>query len=191
MTQRGRKSAAELATISGAGIATTRRLSPPPDLTEEQSDVWRSIVNGNPADLFNAGSAPVLAALCRHVVAGSPGGGLDSRGSRHEDGLDEEAWFRLLARQEAESKMVARLATRLRLTPAEPLHAARCGRCGAETPRRPRRGDVRPALSRPLMCDRVRAHTARPPLCRHPRAWITARTPLACGPCWPYAMRRP
>ena len=117
MTQRGRKSAAELATISGAGIATTRRLSPPPDLTEEQSDVWRSIVNGNPADLFNAGSAPVLAALCRHVVAARRVAGWIARLEEAQDGLDEEAWFRLLAHQEAESKAVAALATRLRLTP--------------------------------------------------------------------------
>ena len=117
MTQRGRKSATELAIISGAGIATTRRLSPPPDLTEEQSDVWRSIVNGNPADLFNAGSAPVLAALCRHVVAARRVAGWIARLEEAEEGLDEEAWFRLLARQEAESKMVAALATRLRLTP--------------------------------------------------------------------------
>ena len=138
MTQRGRKSAAELAIISGAGIATTRRLSAPPDLTEEQSDVWRSIVNGNPADLFNAGSAPVLAALCRHVVAGRRVAGWIARLEEAQDGLDEERWFKLLVRQEAESKMVAALATRLRLTPQSrytPHGAAAAGRKHHDGPR--------------------------------------------------------
>jgi hypothetical protein len=161
MTQRGRKSAAELATISGAGIATTRRLSPPPDLTEEQSDVWRSIVNGNPADLFNAGSAPVLAALCRHVVAGRRVAGWIARLEEAQDGLDEEAWFRLLARQEAESKSRGGSGHPPASDAAEPLHAARGGRCGAEGPRRATAvGDVRRTstrrlrLVRPAACSR-------------------------------------
>ncbi len=69
MGTRGRKSAAELAVISGAGIASTRRLSAPPELTEDQAEVWRGVVNSLPADWFSQGSAPVLAALCRHTVA--------------------------------------------------------------------------------------------------------------------------
>ena len=67
MGTRGRKSAAEIAVMSGTGIAATRRLSAPPDLTEEQAEVWRGMVSGNPADLFNPGSAPVLAALAMRL----------------------------------------------------------------------------------------------------------------------------
>jgi hypothetical protein len=69
MGSRGRKSAAELALIGPGGIETRRRLEAPPDVSTEQAEVWRSIVNSLPEDWFSAGSAPVLAALCRHTVA--------------------------------------------------------------------------------------------------------------------------
>ena len=138
MGSRGRKSAAEIAFISGVGITSTRRLSPPPDPTEEQAEVWRGIVNAHPGDWFGPGSAPVLAALCRHVTAGRRVAGWIARLEAAEDGLDEERWFKLLARQEAESKAVAALATRLRLTPQSrytPHGAATAGRGTQDGPR--------------------------------------------------------
>jgi hypothetical protein len=138
MTQRGRKSAAELAIIGLGGLETRRRLDAPADLSTEQAKVWRGVVNSLPADWFSPGSAPVLAALCRHVVAGRRVAGWIARLEEAQDGLDEERWFKLLARQEAESKMVAALATRLRLTPQSrytPHGAAVAGRKDHDGPR--------------------------------------------------------
>src|SRR4028119_1546858 len=69
MGTRGRKSAAELALIGPGGIETRRRLEAPADLSAEQAEVWRGIVNTLPADWFSPGSGPAPAALCRHTVA--------------------------------------------------------------------------------------------------------------------------
>jgi len=103
--------------IGGNGVATSRRIEAPLDLSDEQAEVWRSIVSAHAADWFGPGSAPVLAALCRHTVAARRVAGWLERLEATDGELDEDRWFRLLARQEAESKAVATLATRLRLTP--------------------------------------------------------------------------
>jgi hypothetical protein len=64
MTQRGRKSAAHLAIVAPI---PTGRPQPPPDLTEEQSEVWRSTAAALPPDWFARETLPVLAQYCRHV----------------------------------------------------------------------------------------------------------------------------
>lgn len=138
MGTRGRKSSAELAIIGPRGVETRRRVEPPADLSTEQAEIWRAIVNAHEAAWFGPGSAPVLAALCRHVVAGRRVAGWIATLEAAETGLDEERWFKLLARQEAESKVVAALATRLRLTPQSrytPHGAAAAGRKAHDGPR--------------------------------------------------------
>lgn len=117
MGQRGPKSGAELATITGSGIAVTRRPAPPVDLSPEGAELWQAIVNANPADLFTPGSAPLLVQLCRHVIAARRVAGWLARIEASEEALDEALWFKLLDRQDRESKAIAALATRLRLTP--------------------------------------------------------------------------
>jgi hypothetical protein len=139
MTQRGRRSAAELTTITAAGVTSTRRLPAPPDLTEEQAAVWRSIANASPAGWFGPGSAPVLAQLCRHVIAAER---IASWLARMEaDGtLDPDHWLRLLAAQQAETKCIKALATSLRLTPQSsygPRAASTAARQPAADARRP------------------------------------------------------
>jgi hypothetical protein len=74
-------------------------------------------VNANPADLIGTGSVPLLAQMCRHVVAARRVAGWLARIEGEDCELDAELWLRLLARQESESKIIAALATRLRLTP--------------------------------------------------------------------------
>ena len=130
MGNRGPKSSTELTTISGAGITTQRRLDVPADLTAEQADVWRAIVNANPADLFNTGSAALLSQLCRHTIAARRVAASLWKAETAEGDFNEDRWFKLLARQEAESKILASLATRLRLTPQSrytPRSAASAG----------------------------------------------------------------
>ena len=61
----GRKSTAALASVTALPV---RLLAPPHDLSAEQSEVWGAVVATKPADWFDAGSVPLLAAYCRAVV---------------------------------------------------------------------------------------------------------------------------
>ncbi len=69
MGARGRKSAAELATITSTGIAVTRRPEPPAHLGDDAAEIWRSITNSLPADWFSAGTLPLLEALCGLTIS--------------------------------------------------------------------------------------------------------------------------
>src|SRR4051812_40805502 len=67
--KRGRKSAESLAIIEApAPIATVTRQQPPHDLSDEECEVWVSVVNDVPADWFSPSTVPLLAQYCRHVV---------------------------------------------------------------------------------------------------------------------------
>jgi hypothetical protein len=143
MGTRGPKSGNEIATIGPAGIEVRRRLDPPEDLTAEAAEVWRGIVNANPADLFSPGSAPLLAQLCRHTVAARRVAQWLAKIEQSEGALDEARWFKLLARQESESKVIAQGDTSAP-DAAIPLHASRGGNSRAESKNRPG------AVERPL-----------------------------------------
>ena len=65
MKQRGRKSAAELATVTNLPI---RLLAPPADLSAEEAEVWGRVVATKPGDWWDAGSIPLLAQFCRATV---------------------------------------------------------------------------------------------------------------------------
>lgn len=69
MGARGRKSSAELAVIDAGGVSTVRRPQAPGDLTAEQGNEWRSIVNAHPAEWLGRERHPMLVDLCRHIVA--------------------------------------------------------------------------------------------------------------------------
>jgi hypothetical protein len=116
MGARGRKSAAELAIIGAGGIAVARRLDPPSLISDEMAKVWRGIVNGKPGDWFDAGSAPVLAQYCRHVIAARRASQLVVQ-TEADDGFDIDVWSGLLRLQERQSALLVSLATKLRLTP--------------------------------------------------------------------------
>src|SRR5690606_9422748 len=88
-------------------------LQPPEGLTEEQAEVWRSVVGARPADFFSAGAAPLLeddrrvVVMCRllaaQVEAAIAGG----------DAADLRA---LLNMRDKESRRMTSIATKLRLT---------------------------------------------------------------------------
>ena len=65
MKQRGRKSSAEMATVTAMPL---RLVKPPEDLTPEESAVWSKVTATKPAEWWDAGSAPLLAQYCRAVV---------------------------------------------------------------------------------------------------------------------------
>ena len=114
MGTRGRKSAAELGVIPGI----PQRPEPPDELTPQQAEEWREIVDRMPVDWFRRKIHPLLCSYCRHVT-----------NARHIAGLIEAAhdldigdrkalmrFNRLLGMQERQSSALMGLATRMRLT---------------------------------------------------------------------------
>ena len=129
MGSRGRTSAAELSVISGNGIETIRRPDPPTDLTDDEAEVWRTVVNRLPADWFPAETLPLLAQYARHTIAsrrvasmieqldkeiteaitkGTPAGEAVLGSAKMLD--------RLYKMQERESRCLSSLATKMRIS---------------------------------------------------------------------------
>ena len=87
----------------------------PDDLTVEQSEEWHAIVNTMPADHFMRGNYPLLAQLCRHIVAARRVAHLVGRVA-NEKVLDLKDLSALLQLQAAESASITRLSRSMRLT---------------------------------------------------------------------------
>lgn len=68
-------------------------------------------MNGHPPDWFEAGALPVLVQLCRHIVIGN------RLAEMIEWAEEADEMLPLLKEQRAESDIVRRLATSLRITP--------------------------------------------------------------------------
>lgn len=115
MEGRGRKSAAALSVIGPSGIETVRRPEPPHDLTDEQAEEWRAVVNRLPADWFPRETHGMLAQYCRHVVAARRVAQLIAAIEK-SDGFDIEEYDRLLKMQEREGRALSSLATRMRIS---------------------------------------------------------------------------
>lgn len=116
MKQRGRQSAAAsaLAVITGP-VETIARPDAPYDLTDEEADEWRKVVNRLPADWFPAETHALLGQYCRHVIAARRIAQLIAAELQSEK-LDLGAYDSLLKMQERESKIIGTLATRMRIT---------------------------------------------------------------------------
>lgn len=95
-----------------------RRPEPPADLTREQREEWRAVVNRLPADWFPRETHAMLTAYCRHVCEARRIAGIIS--AHVKDPGITEAWLkmydRLLKAQERESRAMQLCATRLRFT---------------------------------------------------------------------------
>lgn len=115
MKQRGRQSAASVAVIGAGGIETVRRPNPPHDLSDEQAEEWRAVVNQLPADWFPRETHQLLAQYCRHVVAGRRVAQLIASEEAAEE-FDVERYDRLLKMQEREGRAMTSLATKMRMS---------------------------------------------------------------------------
>jgi hypothetical protein len=115
MRTRGRKSAASLAVISSDGIETVRRPEPPEELTDEQAAEWRSVCNSLPADWFCRETHPLLAQYCRHVVSSRRVAQLIAAAEAADD-FDLIEYDRLGKMAERESRIIASLATKMRIS---------------------------------------------------------------------------
>ncbi len=115
MGARGRKSATSLAIIGPEGIETVRRPDSPDELTSEQAEEWRAVVNRLAADWFPREMHGLLAQYCRHIVAARRIAGLITNLWKSET-IDLDDYDRLLKCQERESRCIASLATKMRIT---------------------------------------------------------------------------
>lgn len=115
MEQRGRRSVAELAVISGDGIVTIHRPEAPSHLDAVAAREWREVVNRLPADWFPRETHASLEAYCKHVAAARKVAALIEQATSG-DSIDIESYDRLLKMQERESRAMSSLATRMRMT---------------------------------------------------------------------------
>lgn len=115
MKTRGRISAAALSVVQTGVVEIIPRPKPPAELTAEQRDEWRAIVDRMPADWFPRETHALLADYCRHVVMARRIAQLIAQA---EDGetFDVIEYDRLGKMAERESRVIASLATKMRLT---------------------------------------------------------------------------
>lgn len=115
MGARGPKPAAYY-DVPAANITAVERPDAPYDLTDEQADEWRAVVNRLPADWFTRETWPLLAQYCRHVVSARHVSELIRKLEAAPDGFDVDEYDKLLKMQEREGRALSSLATRMRLS---------------------------------------------------------------------------
>ena len=118
-TQRGRKSAAALTVVPNPDpsvLERSERAAPPRQLGGAEREVWRSVVGCLPADWFCGATLPILEQYCVHAVAARHLGGWIERARREPD-VRIGDYDRLLRMRERETRAMASLATKLRITP--------------------------------------------------------------------------
>ena len=152
--QRGRKSLAARSISNVLALSSPTclldRPKAPPELTKEQKAEWDRIVGRMPSDWFGPEMWPMLANLCRHIVyAREFAGELDDLTATFKDmclRLHKEhpelapKEIRCLARIQLDqrgelvkmhsdqTRMIAMLSTKLRLTPQSRFQAVTAGR---------------------------------------------------------------
>jgi hypothetical protein len=114
-SKRGRKSGASLAIRPVTPVEKTPRPAPPVELSDEEADEWRAIVDRLPAEWFARETHGLLVQYCRHVVAAR-------RVSQLIAAIQEASPFCLksyldaLKAQQRESGILASLATKMRIS---------------------------------------------------------------------------
>lgn len=114
MGNRGRVSSAELSVV--APIDRVPRQKAPHDLNDEEVEVWAAVVNAEPADWFSPSNVPLVAQYCRHVVQARRIAELIEKATSDPE-LTVKDYDRLLAMQDRESRAIATLAQKLRISP--------------------------------------------------------------------------
>lgn len=115
MGNRGRKSAASLEVALPTTLDAVPRQKPPHDLTDEETELWVAVVNSESADWFTPSTAPLLAQYCRHSIHARRIAELLERATSDPE-LALRDYSRLLKMQERESRSMAMLATKMRLS---------------------------------------------------------------------------
>lgn len=118
MTKRGRKSAASLAIRPVTPVEKTPRPTPPSELSDEEADEWRAIVDRLPADWFARETHVLLVQYCRHIIAARRVSQLIAaiQESASVEDFDFKAYHDALKMQQRESAILASLATKMRIS---------------------------------------------------------------------------
>lgn len=132
MAKRGRKSSASLSVISG-GVSATKRPCPPVELTDEQAEEWKEIINRLPADWFTKENYILLAQYCRHIITARRLAQL-IEAEEHKDEFTIFAYDALLRMQARESATMMSLATKMRLTQQAKYTTQRAGTASKDAP---------------------------------------------------------
>jgi hypothetical protein len=112
----GRKTRAPVAGVAdGFGDLEIQRPDAPYDLTDEQSQEWWAVVNRMPADWLPRETRGMLAQYCRHVVRARRVAQMLDAMERADD-FDVKEYRELLKAEAEESRAIASLATRMRLS---------------------------------------------------------------------------
>ena len=115
MGSRGRKSSESLTVIGARGIETIKRPQAPDELTNEQAEEWRAVVDRLPADWFPRETHALLVQYCRHVIASRRIAQLIAVAESGET-FDLAEYDRLCNMMQRESRVIASLATKMRLS---------------------------------------------------------------------------
>lgn len=114
MGSRGRRSAAAagLTLITGNGIESAKRPPPPPSLSKEAAEEWKAIVSRLPPEWFPRETHPLLVQLCRLIVRSHQIAKLLETAKK----LSPEQYMALLRSEQALSKSIATLSTKMRIS---------------------------------------------------------------------------
>lgn len=121
---RGRKSGADLTaitTITGP-VEVVQRPDAPYELTDEQVDEWRAIVNSLPADWFQRGNHALLVQYCREWSSARRVALLIEQCVSGKE-IDRKELLELLKQQESSSRTIAALLRSMRLTQQSVMRA--------------------------------------------------------------------
>jgi phage terminase small subunit len=134
MGTRGRPSMAALM-VPENPTEIIQRPDAPYELTDEEADEWRAVVNTMPAGHFMRGNFALLSQYCRHVIAARRVAQLIEQLAREKD-FNRKEFGALLLLQATESATITRLLRSMRLTQQSVLRA--------ETTKHPRGQTRRP-----------------------------------------------
>lgn len=118
MGNRGRTAAAASLAIVPPGelVTSIKRPPAPPELTHEQAEEWRAVVDRMPAEWFTRETHGMLAQYCRHVVSARRVGQLIESMDQGSEEFDLAKYDLLLKMQEREGRALSSLATRMRIS---------------------------------------------------------------------------
>lgn len=113
MNKPGRKSTAELATVP---VLPIQRPQPPDELSPQEAEKWREIVNAQPVDWWTPGNLPLLVAYVRAISAYEFLSGQLERYTSLDTDEQIRAYKNLSQVQKAQADLMATMATKMRLT---------------------------------------------------------------------------
>ena len=114
MGNRGRVSGAALSIVPS--VVSLPRPKPPTELSPEQAEEWRAVVDRMPAEWFPRETYGLLAQFCRHVVSGRRVAQLIDAMDQGGEDFDLMRYDQLLKMQEREGRALSSLATRMRIS---------------------------------------------------------------------------